>query len=83
MTTAITWIVQIRMLADTHGEFCIASGLDWPEGKQSFGMLRCQRFLMLVEDNVVKMLEVEASPGVARCTLASQAPLLKALNQLQ
>jgi len=70
------------MLADTNGKFCKAAGLDWPECAPVFGSVRCHRFLMLVDDGEVKLVEVEESAGTEpTCTLANQAPLMKALGQ--
>lgn len=51
---------HIVMLADGGSEFTRAIGLDKDTG--SFGGLRSQRYAMLVEDGVVKALNVEA-PG--------------------
>lgn len=52
----------IRMLSDPEGKFAQALGLDFsapPVGLIS----RSQRYAMLVEDGVVKVLNVEGSPG--------------------
>ncbi|MBX7531900.1 peroxiredoxin [Qipengyuania sp. 1XM1-15A] len=52
---------DITMLADGNGEFAKATGLD--ADFSGFGMgQRAQRYSMLVEDGVVKQLNVEA-PG--------------------
>ena len=51
---------HIIMLADGAAEFTRAIGLDKDTG--SFGGVRSQRYAMLVEDGVVKALNVEA-PG--------------------
>lgn len=48
---------DIIMLADGDGAFTQAIGLDMDTG--SFGGLRSQRYSMLVEDGVVKQLNVE------------------------
>lgn len=58
----------IRMLADTESAFTKAVGLEFsapPAGLFS----RSQRYSMLVEDGVVKVLNVEGSPGEAVCSL--------------
>ncbi len=47
----------ITMLGDGDGSFCHAIGLSQDTGR--FGGLRSQRFAMLVEDGVVKLLNVE------------------------
>jgi peroxiredoxin len=51
---------HITMLADGNGSFAKALGLDMDT--DAFGGLRAQRFSMLVEDSVVKTLNVEG-PG--------------------
>jgi peroxiredoxin len=64
----------ITMLADGNGDFAKAIGLDVDSSR--FGMgTRSQRYAMLVEDGVVKQLEVEA-PGEFR---VSSAPHLLSL----
>ncbi|MEX2521076.1 MAG: peroxiredoxin [Paracoccaceae bacterium] len=58
----------IRMLADPESAFTKALGLDFsapPVGLMS----RSQRYSMLVENGVVKVLNVEGSPGEAACSL--------------
>ncbi|MEO1766885.1 peroxiredoxin [Thiobacter aerophilum] len=52
---------KVRMLADGNGDFCRALGLELDLRERGMGV-RCQRFSMLVEDGVVKTLNVEA-PG--------------------
>jgi peroxiredoxin len=55
---------KIEMLADGAGDFAKALGLDID--LSSFGLgLRSKRYAMLVEDGVVKVLNVEDSPPVA------------------
>ncbi|QSX29990.1 MULTISPECIES: peroxiredoxin [Shewanella] len=49
---------EIMMLADGDGSFTKAMGLEMETG--AFGGLRSQRYAMLVEDGVVKVLNVEA-----------------------
>lgn len=50
----------VRMLADGNGEFTKALGLDADFSKAGMGM-RSQRYSMLVDDGVVKQLNVEQS----------------------
>jgi peroxiredoxin len=54
---------EILMLADGNGDYTKALGLEL-DGR-GFGMgLRSQRFAMIVEDGVVKHLNIEEGPGV-------------------
>jgi cytochrome c peroxidase len=58
----------IRMLADASADFTKAVGLEFsapPAGLLS----RSQRYSMFIEDGVVKVLNVEGSPGEATCSL--------------
>ena len=52
---------KVRMMGDGSAEFSKALGLELDLNARGMGM-RCQRFSMLVEDGVVKALNVEA-PG--------------------
>ena len=52
---------KVRMLADGSAEYTKALGLEFDLAAKGLGM-RCQRFSMLVDDGVVKALNVEA-PG--------------------
>jgi peroxiredoxin len=52
---------KIRMMADGSGEFTKALGLEMDLGARGLGM-RSQRYSMLVEDGVVRQIDVEA-PG--------------------
>ena len=55
----------IDVLSDVSGEFTAAIGLDFNAPK--FGFFgRCKRFSTLVEDGVVKVLNVEEDPGACR-----------------
>jgi peroxiredoxin len=49
---------EILMLADGSAEFSKAMGLDLDLSKFGFG-IRCSRYAMLIDDNVVKLLKVE------------------------
>jgi peroxiredoxin len=61
---------KIEMLADGSGDFAKAIGLDID--LSGFGLgLRSKRYAMLVEDGVVKILNVEDSPPVAEKSSAS------------
>lgn len=66
----------ITMLADADGSFTKAMGLDFtapPAGL--FG--RSQRYALLAEDGVVKVLHLEESPGV--CEISGGEALLAAI----
>jgi len=52
---------KVRMLADGSGEYTKALGLEFDLSARGLGK-RCQRFSMLVDNGVVKILNVEA-PG--------------------
>jgi len=52
---------RIRMLGDGSAEYTKALGLEFDLTAKGLGM-RCQRFSMLVDDGVVKALNIEA-PG--------------------
>jgi len=53
---------KIRMLADGSGDFARALGLELDLTKGGLG-IRSQRYSMLVDDGVVKSLNVEKQPG--------------------
>lgn len=53
-------IGKVRMLGDGSGELAKKLGLDVDLGKSGMG-LRCRRFSMLVDDGVVKQVNVEES----------------------
>ena len=55
---------KIEMLADGSGDFAKAVGLEIDLSKFGLG-LRSKRYAMLVDDGVVKILNVEDSPPVA------------------
>ena len=66
---------KVRMLADGNGEFTRAVGLELDAS--GFGMgKRSQRYAMVVEDGVIKQLNVEA-PGAFE--VSSAESILKAL----
>ena len=60
--------VQIRMLADTSGEFTKAVGLD--QDLAVLGGLRSKRYSMVVEDGRVLQLNVEPDGKGLSCSLA-------------
>jgi len=64
---------HITFLADGNGEFARALGLEFDAGMGGLG-LRSKRYAMLVDDGVVRQLNVEDSPGKA--DLSSAAHLL-------
>jgi len=53
---------KVRMLADGSGDFARALGLDLDLSNNGLGT-RSKRYSMLVDDGVVKSLNVEPSPG--------------------
>ena len=53
---------KIRMLADGSGDFARALGLELDLTKGGLGM-RSKRYSMLVDNGIVKSLNVEAQPG--------------------
>ena len=53
---------KVRMLADGSGDFVRALGLDLDLSKMGLGT-RSKRYSMLVDNGVVKSLNVEQSPG--------------------
>lgn len=61
---------KIRMLADTCGAFTKAIDLE-KDLSAVLGTVRCQRFSMLVEDGVVKTLNVEPDGTGLTCSLAN------------
>ncbi len=66
----------ITMLADGTGAFTKALGLDFDAPPVGL-MGRSQRYAMLVEDGVVKVLNVEESPGT--CELSAGEAMLEVL----
>ncbi|MDE3177092.1 MAG: peroxiredoxin [Pseudomonadota bacterium] len=64
---------HVTFLADGNGEFAKALGLEFDAAMGGLG-LRSKRYAMLVDDGVVKQLNVEDSPGKA--DLSSAAHLL-------
>lgn len=68
---------KVTMLPDGNGDFTKATGLGF-DGS-GFGLnFRCKRFSMIVEDGVVKDLQVENSPG--ELDVAAAGACLRRLN---
>jgi glutaredoxin/glutathione-dependent peroxiredoxin len=63
---------KITFLADGNGEFAKATGLEFDLSFASLGV-RSKRYAMIVEDGVVKTLNVEEGPGV---TVSGAAAIL-------
>lgn len=70
---------KVRMMADGSAEFTRATGLTLDLGARGMG-LRSQRYSMLVDDGVVKSLNIEA-PG--KFEVSDAATLLKQAQQLR
>ncbi|WP_102959895.1 peroxiredoxin [Mangrovicella endophytica] len=62
---------KILFLADGNGEFTKAAGLDQDLSVAGLG-LRSRRYSMLVEDGVVKTLNIEETPGQADTSSAEK-----------
>jgi glutaredoxin/glutathione-dependent peroxiredoxin len=67
---------KVTMLADGSGDFVRALGLELDLSKGGLGV-RSKRYSMLVDDGVVKSLNVEAQPG--QVDASSAEAMLKAL----
>lgn len=67
---------KITLLADGNGEFVQAIGLDLDLSKVGLGV-RSQRYAMIVDDGVVKALNIEETPSSAERSSAQE--LLKFL----
>lgn len=67
---------KIDFLADGNGEFAKAVGMDFDGSGNGLGT-RSKRYSMVVDDGVVKALNVEDAPG--KCELTSGEALLKQL----
>jgi peroxiredoxin len=62
---------RVAFLADGAGEFARAAGLDFDATAGGLGV-RSKRYAMMVEDGVVKRLNVEDSPGKAELSAAER-----------
>lgn len=67
---------KVRMLADGSGDFTRALGLELDLSKGGLG-IRSKRYSMLVDDGVVKSLNVEQQPG--QVDVSGVEAMLKAL----
>jgi len=67
---------RVRMLADGSGDFTRALGLELDLSKGGLGV-RSKRYSMLVDDGVVKSLNVEQQPG--QVDISGAEAMLKAL----
>ena len=67
---------KVRMLADGSGDFARALGLELDLSKGGLGV-RSKRYSMVVDDGVVKSLNVEQQPG--QVDLSGVEAMLKAL----
>lgn len=67
---------KILFLADGNAEFTKAAGLDFDASANGLG-IRSKRYGMLVEDGVVKALNIEEAPGVV--DVSSAEKILEAL----
>lgn len=61
---------KISFISDGNGDFARALGLDLDGSANNTG-IRSRRYAMLVEDGVVKALNIEDSPGKAEISSAS------------
>jgi glutaredoxin/glutathione-dependent peroxiredoxin len=61
---------KIIFLSDGSGNFAKAIGLEFDASARNLG-IRSQRYAMLVEDGVVKQLNVEDAPGKAEVSSAT------------
>ncbi len=68
---------KLIFLADGNGEFAKTIGLSYDATERGMGGIRSLRYSMLVEDGVVKVLNVEQNAGKAEVTSAET--LLKSL----
>ncbi|MBN8919669.1 MAG: peroxiredoxin, partial [Rhizobiales bacterium] len=68
---------KVEFLADGNGEFAKAIDMFFDGSGNGMGATRSKRYAMLVEDGVVKQLNVEESPG--KVDVSSAENLLKAL----
>ncbi len=65
---------KIEFLSDGNGEFAKAIGMDFDGSGNGLG-IRSKRYSMLVDNEVVKTLNIEDAPG--KCELTSGQALLK------
>ena len=65
---------KIEFLADGNGDFAKAVGMDFDGSERGLGV-RSKRYSMLVDDGVVKVVNIEDVPG--KCEVTSGQALLK------
>lgn len=53
---------KITLWADGNGELTKALGLELDQSERACGQ-RCKRFMMIVDDGVVKFIDIESEPG--------------------
>lgn len=69
----------IHMLADADGAFIRATGLDFTA--PPIGLIgRAQRFAAMVDDSIIRVLEVEDNPGL--CGVSGGASMVEAIKAL-
>eukprot|EP00043_Microstomoeca_roanoka_P017205 m.178857 g.178857 ORF g.178857 m.178857 type:complete len:184 (+) comp16598_c2_seq1:4641-5192(+) len=59
---------KIRMLADTRADLTKALGVEM-DATPALGNVRCRRFALIIEDNVIKAAQIEEGGGLS-CSLA-------------
>lgn len=59
---------KVLMLADTKADFARATGLD-VDLKDVLGSVRCKRFAMIIDDGIVKDLQIEPDGTGMTCSL--------------
>jgi len=67
---------RVTLLSDGNGEFTKAIGMAFDGSGHGLGT-RSRRYAMLVQDGIVKTLQVEDNPG--QCTVSSAAAILEKL----
>jgi len=71
---------KIRMLADPHCELTRALGLENFNTMANLGNVRCKRFASVIENGVVRLLNVEPDGGGVTCSLSGN--ILEALAKM-
>ena len=61
---------KVRMLADPRAELAKALGIAF-DASEKLGNIRCRRFSAVIDDNVVKKLNLEEG-GAMTCSLSNQ-----------
>ena len=68
---------KVEFLADGNGEFAKAIGLSYDGSERGMGGVRSRRYAMLIDDGVVKVLNVE--DNAAKAEISSADTLMKSL----